>query len=61
MPKIPKSANDIRLYEDNPSEGAPDRIREVEGDEESVLGFNVAALGWPRWKRIYIRCVQLSF
>jgi hypothetical protein len=64
LPEIetPTSVDDFRIYED-PAEagGDADGAEEVLGmrciEEAGQMGRSVRALGWERWKRLYVRYV----
>ena len=55
---LPPSTDGFRLYEDrNPVEGAKDvgGLVSIEDDDKGVMGRSIAALGWGRWKKVYVR------
>jgi len=56
LPSPPRSEADIQLYEDKPildgSQEKAGQLRSVEDDQKTR---SLAALGWDRWKKIYVR------
>lgn len=62
MPRLPKSAADIRIWESAEAvEGSQEQagLRCVDEDG-SVASQSVLALGWGRWKKVYLAWATLS-
>jgi hypothetical protein len=57
---LPSSISDFQLYEEKSLiEGAEPsgstELQCLEIDEKGVMGSNIVAMGWPRWKKIFVR------
>jgi hypothetical protein len=59
IPTIPKSTSDFQLYEEKQAiEGAESTgatLRCIEEDEKGFGNKSLAVLGWPRWKKVFVR------
>lgn len=53
---VPSRTPQIKLYELNEKENAPDPIRDIESDAKAA-NMSLNALGWERWKTVFVRFV----
>jgi hypothetical protein len=63
---IPTSAADIQIWQEKTLAEGADRpegemqLETVEKGDKGVNARSIAALGWPRWKRVFVRWVNLQ-
>jgi hypothetical protein len=59
IPTPPTSPADYKLWDDKQViEGADSTKKEIkclDDDDEVNMGERIQALGWPRWKTVYVR------
>lgn len=51
---VPSRTTQVRLFELNEKENAPDPLRDIEA-EDGAASRSLTALGWERWKTVFVR------